>query len=617
MCGIAGIITNKADLVSVHRLQKMTDALAHRGPDGEGHWLNVNGTTGFGHRRLSIIDLSAAASQPMHYGGRYTIVHNGEIYNYIELKEMLQQKGYHFASQSDTEVILAAYDCFKSNCLQYFDGMFAFAIWDQQEQLLFAARDRFGEKPFFYYIDDKQFLFASEMKALWAAGIEKQINEKMFYNYLTLGYTQNPASPEETFYASIHKLPARSFITYHFKEHYISHSLYWNIDVDFVDESISEKDAVEQFNQLFGQSVQRRLRSDVPIGTSLSGGLDSSSVLACIHAIAPAATQYKTFSATFPGFRRDESSYIQLACDYFGTQNFKVQPNADQLINDFEKICYHQEEPFQSASVAAQYYVYELAHKHGVTVLLDGQGADELLAGYHKYYHWYWQQLYRQNKNLLHTELGNANKLGITEHWGLKNKLAAAFPTWAGWYVRRRRARQQMGLHDLTASFVSTFGESYYEIAHFDELNNILYYNTFVNGLEELLRYADRNSMAHGTEVRLPFLSHQLVKLLFSVPAHYKIHNGYTKWLLRKCMEDKLPRNIVWRTDKVGFEPPQQQWMNNRQLLDYAHESKKELVKRGMLKEQVLHKKIQPQDAHAADNYDWRYLVAGQLLKRP
>ena len=617
MCGIAGIISNKPDLVSVHRLQKMTDALAHRGPDGEGHWLNENGTTGFGHRRLSIIDLSGAASQPMHYASRYTIVHNGEIYNYIELKEMLQQKGYFFASQSDTEVILAAYDCFKSDCLQYFDGMFAFAIWDEQEQLLFAARDRFGEKPFFYYIDDKQFIFASEMKALWAAGIDKQINEKMFFNYLTLGYTQNPASPEETFYAAIHKLPARSFITYHIKGHYISHSLYWNVDVDFVDESISEKNAVEQFNQLFDQSVKRRLRSDVPIGTSLSGGLDSSAVLAGIHAIAPAATQYKTFSATFPGFKRDESSYIHLACDYFGTQNFKVQPNADQLINDFEKICYHQEEPFQSASVAAQYQVYELARSRQVTVLLDGQGADELLAGYHKYYHWYWQQLYRQDKNLLHAELGNARKLGITEPWRLKNKLAAAFPTWAGWYVRRRRARAQLSQHDLTQSFIAASGESYYDIAHFDELNNILYYNTFVNGLEELLRYADRNSMAHGIEVRLPFLSHQLVKLLFSIPARFKINNGYTKWLLRKSMEDKLPRNIVWRTDKVGFEPPQQQWMKDRRLLDYAHESKKELVKRGMLKEQVLHKKIQPQDAHAADNYDWRYLVAGQLLKRP
>jgi asparagine synthase (glutamine-hydrolysing) len=613
MCGIAGIITNKTNLVSVHRLQKMTNSLAHRGPDGEGHWMNEKGNTGLGHRRLSIIDLSAAAAQPMHFLNRYSIVHNGEIYNYLELRELLQQKGYRFCSQCDTEVILAAYDCFKNDCLQYFDGMFAFAIWDEQEQILFAARDRFGEKPFYYYLDDKQFLFASEMKALWAAGVEKQPNEKMFFNYFTLGYTQNPANPEETFYAAIQKLPPRSFITYHLKEHFINRSLYWNIDVDYIDEAITEVHAMERFTNLFHQSVNRRLRSDVPLGTSLSGGLDSSTVLACIQATAPG--QYKTFSAIFPGFKRDESVWIKQVADHFATANYTVQPNADRLIADFEKICYHQEEPFQSASIAAQYYVFELARQQQVTVLLDGQGADEILAGYHKYYHWYWQQLYRHDKKALQHELGNARNAGIKEPWGLKYKLAASFPVYADWYLRHKRARQQLKLHDLTQSFISGYGESYYDIAHFDELNNILYYNTFVNGLEELLRYADRNSMAHGAEVRLPFLNHELVEMLFSLPARFKIHNGYTKWLLRKSMEDKLPGNIVWRTDKIGFEPPQQQWMNSPRLQDYMHEAKKTLVKQGILKQQVLQKKIQPQDAHAAENYDWRYLVAGQLLK--
>lgn len=189
------------------------------------------------------------------------------------------------------------------------------------------------------------------------------------------------------------------------------------------------------------------------------------------------------------------------------------------------------------------------------------------------------------------------------------------FPHFAGGYLRRRRAQQQLRLHDLTSAFTAAYGESYYGIAHFDELNNVLYYNTFVNGLEELLRYADRNSMAHGVEVRLPFLNHELVQLLFSLPARFKIHDGYTKWLLRKSLEDKLPQGIAWRTDKIGFEPPQQQWMMDPRLQEYIHESKRTLVKEGILKEQVLHKKIQPQEAHAADNYDWRYLVAGQLLR--
>jgi asparagine synthase (glutamine-hydrolysing) len=613
MCGIAGIITNKADLLSVTRLKKMTGVLAHRGPDGDGHWINQNNTTGFGHRRLSIIDLGPTGAQPMHYLNRYTIIHNGEIYNYLEVKNILQQKGYQFYSQSDTEVILAAYDCYQTDCLQYFDGMFSFAIWDEREQTLFAARDRFGEKPFYYYFDGDQFVFASEMKALWAAGIEKQINEKMFFNYFTLGYTQNPANAEETFFTGINKLPARSFILYHLPACRLTRSLYWNIDVDFVDETITDQQAIAQFNHLFSQSVQRRLRSDVPIGTSLSGGLDSSCVLAGIQATA--SRQYKTFSAVFPGFKNDESVWINRTTAHFGAQNYTVQPNADQVIHDFEKICYHQEEPFQSASVTAQYYVYALARQQQVTVLLDGQGADEILAGYHKYYHWYWQQLFRENKSTLHHELSNARSLGIAEPWGIKNKLAAAMPTYAGWYLRRQRARQQMRAHDLSTAFVKEYGESYYEIAHFDELNNILYYNTFVNGLEELLRYADRNSMAHGTEVRLPFLNHELVKLLFSIPARFKIRNGYTKWLLRKSMEDKLPAGLAWRTDKIGFEPPQQQWMNDIRLQEYIHESKRTLVKHGLLKAQALHKKIQPQEAHAADNYDWRYLVAGQLLR--
>ncbi|OQP67064.1 asparagine synthetase B [Niastella vici] len=613
MCGIAGIITHNADLLSVTRLKKMTGALAHRGPDGDGHWINANNTTGFGHRRLAIIDLAPTGAQPMHYGNRYTIIHNGEIYNYLEIRELLQQKGYQFFSQSDTEVIMAAYDHYKSDCLQYFDGMFAFAIWDQQEQTLFAARDRFGEKPFYYYFDGDQFVFASEMKALWAIGIEKQINEKMFFNYFTLGYTQNPANAEETFYTGINKLPARSFIRYHLPERRITRSLYWNIDVDFVDEAITDQKAIAQFTELFNQSVQRRLRSDVPVGTSLSGGLDSSCVLAAIKDIG--AGKYKTFSAIFPGFKNDESGAINCTTAHFAVQNYTVQPNAGQLIGDLEKICYHQEEPFQSASVIAQYYVYELARQHQVTVLLDGQGADEILAGYHKYYHWYWQQLFRENKGTLHHELNTAHSLGIKESWGIKNKLAAAMPSYAGWYLRRQRTRQQLKAHDLSATFIKTYGESYYDIAHFDELNNVLYYNTFVNGLEELLRYADRNSMAHGTEVRLPFLNHELVKLLFSLPARFKIRDGYTKWLLRKSMEAKLPKGLSWRTDKIGFEPPQQQWMNDKRLQEYIHESKKILVKQGMLKARVLQKKIQPQEAHAADNYDWRYLVAAQLLR--
>ncbi|HEX6180280.1 MAG TPA: asparagine synthetase B, partial [Chitinophagaceae bacterium] len=213
MCGIAGIISPSPGAVSMQQLKKMTDAIAHRGPDGEDFWINSSNTAGLGHRRLAIIDLSPEAAQPMHYHDRYTIVYNGEIYNYIELKEGLQKKGYTFQTRSDTEVILAAYACWKDDCLQYLEGMFAFAIWDEQEKTLFAARDRFGEKPFYFITDkDNAFWFASEMKALYAVGFARERNEQLLLLFLTNGFTDTPANPSLTFDKKIYQLPAASFL---------------------------------------------------------------------------------------------------------------------------------------------------------------------------------------------------------------------------------------------------------------------------------------------------------------------------------------------------------------------------------------------------------------------
>ena len=615
MCGIAGIISGNQQLITKERLVKMTDAIAHRGPDGDGHWINDAGNAALGHRRLSIIDLSANAAQPMHYLHRYTIVHNGEIYNYIELREQLKGKGYVFTSQSDTEVIAAAYDCWKEDCLQYFDGMFAFAIWDEKEQNLFAARDRFGEKPFFYCNNGTQFIFASEMKALWAAGVEKNVNKKLLYNFLTLGYTQNPAIGSETAYSGIYKLPAASYFNYTIhKSKNISPVVYWQADNNFSNTTISEATAVEQFTDLFTQSIKKRLRSDVPLGTSLSGGLDSSAIAVMIQRIQHPGSRLQSFSAIFPGAASDESGYIQLLTASKDIDNFTTQPDAAGFINDFEKLCYQQEGLMSSASVYAQYKVFELAKQHNVKVLLDGQGADETLAGYHKYYHWYWQELYKKDKALLKNEMTAARKLGIEDQWSWKNKLAALYPAFAADYIRNERIKKQLVTAGIDKQFTAGYGTSYYQMPQQDRLNNVLYYNTFNNGLEELLQYADRNSMAHGREVRLPFLNHQLVEFIFSLPAHFKINNGRTKWVLRKAMDGLLPAEIAWRKDKIGFEPPQKQWMEQKLLQEYIQDAKNKLVTEGILQKGVLDKKIQPQDAHAADNFDWRYLVAAKLF---
>jgi asparagine synthase (glutamine-hydrolysing) len=613
MCGIAGILSPDPANVSLERLKKMTDAIAHRGPDGEGSWMSDSGVAGLGHRRLAIIDLSIAAGQPMHYLDRYTIIHNGEIYNYQELRNSLQSRNYQFSSRSDTEVILAAYDHYGPTCLQYFDGMFAFAIWDEREKKLFIARDRFGEKPLFFHQGKEQFLFASEMKSLWAAGVKKEPNRKMIFNFITIGYTQNPGNGFETFYHGIHKLPARSYLLYDVRTQTLDTSMYWDIEIGNTN-SISEEGAIGQFNELLGASVGKRLRSDVPIGTSLSGGLDSSSMIAAMQSQRKSSQKLPTFSAIFPGFAKDESAYIRLMTDHFPIDNYPITPGPDDLIRDFEKLVYHQEEPFLSSSIYAQFKVFELAGRHPVKVLLDGQGADELLAGYHKYYHWYWQELYRNDKKAFALELEAAKESGVHDRWTWRNKLTANLPVYAGIFLKKKRTAQQRRNKDLSRDFIQASGESYYDIPHIDKLNGILYYNTFMNGMEELLRYADRNSMAHGVEVRLPFLNHELVEFLFSLPSHFKIRDGWTKWLLRVSMEDSLPKEIVWRKDKTGYEPPQQLWMEHPVLQEYIHEARRTLVKADILKPSVLNKKIQPQEAHAAENSDWRYLSTAACL---
>lgn len=613
MCGIAGILSSDPAHITGDRLKKMTDAIAHRGPDGEGAWISPSGLAGLGHRRLSIIDLSAAAAQPMHYRDRYSIIHNGEIYNYLELRSFLATKGYTFSSRSDTEIILAAYDHYGPGCLRHFDGMFAFAIWDEKEKKLFMARDRFGEKPLFFYQDGQQFLFASEMKALWAAGVKKEPNRKMIFNFITLGYTQNPANGSETFYNDIFKLPARSMLLYDAIAHRWQTSLYWNIEIENNDPH-DEETVIRQFLGLFSGSVNRRLRSDAPLGTSLSGGLDSSSVVATILSQKDFSQKLQTFSAVFPGFEKDESSFIASVTGTFSVDNYAVTPTADQLIRDFEKIVRHQEEPFSSASIYAQFRVFGLAREHGVKVLLDGQGADELLAGYHKYYHWYWQELYRNDKKAFLLELEAARESGVDDRWSWRNRLAANMPVYAGLFLKKKRTAAQRRNRDLSRDFVDHFGVSYYDIPRFDKLSGVLYYNSFMNGMEELLRYADRSSMAHGMEVRLPFLDHELVEFLFSLPSHFKIRDGWTKWLLRTSMEDVLPQDIVWRKDKTGFEPPQQLWMQHPALQEYIRESRRSLVRSGILNPSVLNKKIMPRDAHAAANHDWRYLVTSACL---
>ena len=543
MCGIAGIYTSGRE-IEIDTVKKMTDSIIHRGPDGEGHWKNASGEIVLGHRRLSIIDLTDKAKQPMQYAnGRYTISFNGEIYNYIELRQTLKAAGYHFLSNSDTEVLLALYDQKKENCLNDLDGMFAFAIWDEQEKKLFCARDRFGEKPFYYFFDkEKGFYFASEMKALWAAGIEKNIDSSMLINFITTNIVVDEKNAEKTFYNNIYQLDSSQYLTIASDIFQPIIKRYFSLDHIEINEEIKKDEAKEEFIFLLGQSVRLRLRSDVPVGSSLSGGIDSSSIVMLMDKIKGETNVQKTFSARFKDFDRDEGYYMKLVTDKCNTvEPHEVWPAKEEMENVMDKILYHQEEPFGSASIFAQWKVMELAKNSGVTVLLDGQGADEQLAGYLYYYNQYLAQLYQ-----------NEYPVFLKELEGFENLRKVIHPL----HPRNQSVKMKLGRfkRKLVKSSIS-ISDSH--------LSNRLKHDMTVTGLKELLRYADRNSMAHSVEVRLPFLSHKLVEFIFTLPDSFKLKDGWTKMILRESMENILPSEITWRIDKVAYETPQQQWLDN------------------------------------------------------
>lgn len=624
MCGIVGIIAKDKGLVTQERLKRMTDVIAHRGPDGEGQWISSNAEVGLGHRRLSIIDLSHEADQPMHYLNRYSIVFNGEIYNYIELKETLLAQGYHFRTASDTEVLMALYHRDGENCLQLLDGMFAFVLYDAKEQNVFCARDRFGEKPFFYsYEKGKHFYFGSEMKCLWAGGIAKKVNEQMMFNYLAYGTLDNHHDQSQTFFEGCTRLPHAHSLRLNLSDLSIQIKPYYNIQYEQTQPQIDIDQAAEQFREIFYTSVKRRLRSDVPVGSSLSGGLDSSLVVCIIDELKKGTVQKQnTFSAVFPGFKKDERKYMDYVIAKTNVEPHFVTPTDESMIADLHKVSWHQEEPFGSASIYVQYRVMQLAKEHQVTVLLDGQGADELLAGYHGYYTQYFAELKSSHPAQYQSELKSyhklmqGNQINPNQHQGIGNKVKQA----ALRHIPKIRERYE-DYKQLTKPFFHKDFYSHYankslpNTYHFKSLQEALYHSTFSRGLQELLRYADRNSMAHSREVRLPFLSHELVDFLFTLPSSYKIHQGWTKWIMRHSFNEIMPPEITWRKDKIGYEPPQKSWMDHPQIHDRIVEAKKSMVQRGILSPKVLNRKIESEESNISRGNNWRLLMCGHLLE--
>jgi asparagine synthase (glutamine-hydrolysing) len=531
MCGIAGVFSiNPSILPSLDRVKMMTDVIAHRGPDGEGVWANEMGNVVLGHRRLSIIDLSAEAGQPMHSSDhRYTIIFNGEIYNYRELREDLKLEGVEFKTSSDTEVLLNLYMKYGKECLSQLDGMFAFCVWDEAKQEMFCARDRFGEKPFFYYNKNGCFVFASEIKSIITYLDKVDFNYDYLQQYLNGGFE---FSDLQTAFIDIQALASASSML--INSDGIEIEKYWEIDLSKKLKLENDEDYFSKFQKLFLESIEFRLRSDVPVGSSLSGGLDSSTVVGTLTGLEK--KEMHTFSARFKS-EKDEGKWIAEVTSKSKMVNHEVWPEEDGFIEHLEKMTWHQEFPLASGSVYAQWCVMSLPRNWGVKVLLDGQGADEYLCGYDELKYFAIWDLYHKGdfvsffheKKLFDKNYGKHGNLGMSY-------LVDPFLNWLG--IKRKVFRNGYTLKEQLKFYTD-------------------------NKLGELLRIADRNSMAYSLEVRLPFLSHKLVEFVFSIPDRFIYREGKTKFILREAMKSVLPEAIYNRTDKIGFAPPQHTWMES------------------------------------------------------
>lgn len=555
MCGIAGILRTEAEPVPPGLIDAMVATLRHRGPDGEGSYFAPG--IAFGHTRLAIIDLTAASDQPLiDEAAGLAMVFNGEIYNYVELRSELRGLGFEFRSEGDGEVLLRAYEAWGADCLPKLNGMFAFAIWDSRKGQLFLARDRFGEKPLYVARSPRGVVFASEMKAILAVRPELRVpNRKAIFRYLSRGDLDQD---HESFFEGIESVPAAHYLLLDAIGHGTP-KRYWHATSATVPGN--RLVAIERFRELLFDSVRIRLRSDVPVGSSLSGGLDSSSIVATISAEkSTQSVHQKTFSARFKSRQHDEGQFIKLVTYQADAEAHDVWVEPDRFLAEFDELQWHQEEPIASTSPFAQWLVMKLAKENNTTVLLDGQGADEILAGYDQAQGMIWAHWLRR---------GRLDKVGREMAAFAKRYHGFAQPAqFAAYYSLPGRLRDELAERYYHSSKVVS-GELHQEFApsHVDSpepfpdrLRNELVRWQTVTQLPEFLRYADRNSMAFSREVRLPFLDHRMVEYCFGLPVDLLLNRAVTKVVLREAMRGIVPDGVLDRKDKLAYSPPQRQW---------------------------------------------------------
>ena len=554
MCGIAGIINFSGAAVLSSDIERMIESVSHRGPDAEGVYLKNN--IGLGHKRLSIFDLSDSGKQPMHYLDKYVIVFNGAIYNFPELKAELVNSGYKFQSGTDTEVIMAAYDLWGEKCVSRFNGMWSFAIYHSVKEILFCSRDRFGIKPFYYTFADNIFAFGSEIKELLPFQKKIRANRKTLVNYLVLGLEEYNS---ETFFENIVKLNAGHNLTVDLKSGETQMDRYYTIKPEVAEDSVSEEEMTNEFSKRLEQAIQLRLRSDVKVGTCLSGGLDSSSIAGIASKIL--AREDKKFSAVTASSldpSKDEISYARAVAQNSNLDWHVIAPDYEDFHKMLDEVIYLQEEPFGGPSVFMQYFVMKIAKEAKIVVLLDGQGSDEILLGYERYYpSWILSQpvlkrLFAFGKASRYSKLSWKQLLSYMIYFTqpklrIKHRLKS-FPFLKSDY-------KVLIDVDIIAQLASAQGDTL-------ELQKLELEKT---QLPHLLKFEDKNSMHFAIETRLPFLDYKLLEFVLGLPLKMKMNKGWTKFILRKAMRQYIPEEIAWRTNKIGFEAPIKKWLGDRQ----------------------------------------------------
>lgn len=599
MCGINGFNFNDKSLV-----QKMNSAISHRGPDDEGVY--TDRFVSLGHRRLSIIDLSKKATQPMTYekgGKKAIIVFNGEIYNFLELKEELKEKGYKFKNHSDTEVILASYFEWGKDCVKRFNGMWAFCIYDLNKKILFLSRDRFGKKPLYYYFDKEKFIFSSEIKGILEHKLNLKIDKDAIDLYLSLGFIPSPYS----IYKNLFKVEARQNIFYDLVDKNTKKEYYYSLPKY---SPIFDKSAlIEEGLELMNKSVKQRLISDVPLGVFLSGGLDSSAITYLMKNSIN-LKNLNTFSIGFEG-EFDESKYAKVISKIFCTRHHHKLFKKEDFDRILKKIFYYYDEPFSDISMFPTYFLSELAKKD-VSVCLSGDGGDEVFGGYPRYIRASQIESLRKIPILLRRILFIFSKIFLLRKMkeGIRLSLLPSEEIFSE--VREEIYKPLIYKNLMKEKFSCCLKNANGNLVEAFRIMDIYFYTLPDNYLNKV----DRASMSNSLEVRSPFLDYRLIEYSFKIPAEWKVSKRKTKILMKEILKDKLPKKIVERRKK-GFTPPLANWIGREEYKENVEKYLEELYLKKIIDTnwKKFYNKILDKKDLVSMNYKIRFIMLYHWLK--